>query len=219
MITTSDIFINIYMYWHTLPNEKIISDTVIGKDLEICDEWFFKKNPQIRCAQLEFSELIDNVSKLIPYLSSIEELLLEGFSSTYTISVDLTGLKSVKTLTLINCIVDGDSLLKLQSLEVLNICNCNVSEKDKSINDFIYKLPLIELHDLSDDPRYVSDDIITDNINPKYINYHRLKKLTIQYSMHNKLFKYPPIKSLTIVNTDGCNVILCVDTSTEVILR
>lgn len=197
--------------YHILPDEKITDDYVIGRDLESLSIGFFSKNPQLRRVQLDFSELIDNIDDIIPYLNSVDELILEGFSPTYTINVTLTKLKSLRALTLINCVFDGKSLSSLNKLEKLIICNCKVSEKNRSINDFISRLPLIELHDLSDDPQL-------DNIDPKYINYSKMKKITIQSIMHDKTFTYPPIDSITIINNGDHNVAIQCSKYTEVIL-
>jgi hypothetical protein len=200
-------------YTYDIPDEKIESTIIYGKDLEIIDPGFFKRNPQVDTAYLDFNETVDDISSIIPALSNVSELSLEGFSPIYYINVNMCGLKFVRALTLINCAIDK-SLNELHSLESLSICNCR--SKDLRLD----KLELLELHDLSDDPRDLSrDGISIVVVNPRYINYTKLRALTIQYTSHVPTYQYSKkLQLIKIINSYGANVIISCSQYTEVII-
>jgi hypothetical protein len=209
---------------NVLPSEKIVDAIIQVHDLESINEEFFKLNKQITHLELNFSELITDMSCILKYLVNVTDLSIEGFSPSYTVAVDFTSASSaIKNLTLINCVINGHSLSNLQ-LDRLSICNCNVSAAEKyNLDDFVSKLNLIELHDLSDDAntlRNIHHVTHTDDIGYlSFVKSNRLKKLTIQFANHSHKFMYPGMLELiTITNTNNANVIIKCNVDTVVML-
>lgn len=211
---------------NVLPSEKIVDAIIQVHDLESINEEFFKLNTQIAHLELNFSELVSDMSCILKYLVNVTDLSIEGFSPSYTVAVDFTsilGKSNIKNLTLINCVINGHSLSNLQ-LDRLSICNCNVSAAGKyNLDDFVSKLNLIELHDLSDDANTLRNThhvTHTDDIGYlSFVKSSRLKKLTIQFANHSHKFMYPGMLELiTITNTNNANVIIKCNVNTEVIL-